>query len=200
MALAGTVLECFPARDHGDDTAFFPGTPVKRKCSVKNECGNGLARARLRVSLGLCYPRKSLPLFQRSIDADVPTGPRLGLLRACRRSDLRPSERCTAFASAPRAAECLLRVTSCLRDCVSAMTGVPQIAGDLLQRPSSPSWARSRLSDCAGEEGTLSVHEGCLVEPGKQPVDAIIVVDMQVGLLKGPPKHDLQGVIRRINC
>jgi nicotinamidase-related amidase len=33
----------------------------------------------------------------------------------------------------------------------------------------------------------------------KQPVDAIIVVDMQVGLLNGPPKHDLQGVIQRIN-
>jgi nicotinamidase-related amidase len=30
-------------------------------------------------------------------------------------------------------------------------------------------------------------------------MDAIIVVDMQVGLLDGPPKHDLQGVIQRIN-
>ena len=30
-------------------------------------------------------------------------------------------------------------------------------------------------------------------------MDAMIVVDMQVGLLDGPPKHDLQGVIRRIN-
>jgi nicotinamidase-related amidase len=30
-------------------------------------------------------------------------------------------------------------------------------------------------------------------------VDAIVVVDMQVGLLDGPPKHDLQGVIERIN-
>jgi nicotinamidase-related amidase len=30
-------------------------------------------------------------------------------------------------------------------------------------------------------------------------VDAIIVVDMQIGLLNGPPKHDLQGVIQRIN-
>jgi nicotinamidase-related amidase len=30
-------------------------------------------------------------------------------------------------------------------------------------------------------------------------MDAIIVVDMQVGLLDGPPKHDLQGVIDRIN-
>jgi nicotinamidase-related amidase len=30
-------------------------------------------------------------------------------------------------------------------------------------------------------------------------VDAIIVVDMQIGLLNGPPKHDLQGVIHRIN-
>lgn len=30
-------------------------------------------------------------------------------------------------------------------------------------------------------------------------MDAIIVVDMQVGLLLGPPKHDLQGVIQRIN-
>ncbi len=31
-------------------------------------------------------------------------------------------------------------------------------------------------------------------------MDAIIVVDMQVGLLEGPPKHDLQGVIQRINA
>ncbi|MGX4806110.1 isochorismatase family protein [Bradyrhizobium guangdongense] len=30
-------------------------------------------------------------------------------------------------------------------------------------------------------------------------MDAIIVVDMQVGLLNGAPKHDLQGVVRRIN-
>ena len=30
-------------------------------------------------------------------------------------------------------------------------------------------------------------------------MDAIVVVDMQVGLLNGPPKHDLQGVIARIN-
>ena len=30
-------------------------------------------------------------------------------------------------------------------------------------------------------------------------MDAIVVVDMQVGLLNGPPKHDLQGVIQRIN-
>jgi len=44
-----------------------------------------------------------------------------------------------------------------------------------------------------------SVLEGSLVELGNQPVDAIVVVDMQVGLLDGPPKHDLQGVIQRIN-
>ena len=30
-------------------------------------------------------------------------------------------------------------------------------------------------------------------------MDAIVVVDMQVGLLNGPPKHDLQGVVQRIN-
>lgn len=30
-------------------------------------------------------------------------------------------------------------------------------------------------------------------------MDAMLVVDMQVGLLNGPPKHDLQGVIGRIN-
>jgi len=30
-------------------------------------------------------------------------------------------------------------------------------------------------------------------------MDALIVVDMQVGLLSGPPKHDLQAVIERIN-
>jgi nicotinamidase-related amidase len=31
-------------------------------------------------------------------------------------------------------------------------------------------------------------------------VDALIVVDMQVGLLSGAPKHDLQGVVDRINA
>jgi nicotinamidase-related amidase len=31
-------------------------------------------------------------------------------------------------------------------------------------------------------------------------VDVIIVVDMQAGLLDGPPKYDLQGVIHRINA
>jgi nicotinamidase-related amidase len=30
-------------------------------------------------------------------------------------------------------------------------------------------------------------------------MDAMVVVDMQVGLLNGSPKHDLQGVIQRIN-
>ena len=30
-------------------------------------------------------------------------------------------------------------------------------------------------------------------------MDVIILVDMQVGLLDGPPKHDLHGVIQRIN-
>lgn len=30
--------------------------------------------------------------------------------------------------------------------------------------------------------------------------DVLVVVDMQVGLLDGPPKHDLMGVIRRINA
>ena len=30
-------------------------------------------------------------------------------------------------------------------------------------------------------------------------MDAMIVVDMQAGLLNGPPKHDLRGVIDRIN-
>lgn len=30
-------------------------------------------------------------------------------------------------------------------------------------------------------------------------MDVIIVVDMQVSLLNGPPKHDLQGVVQRIN-
>ena len=30
-------------------------------------------------------------------------------------------------------------------------------------------------------------------------MDAMIVVDMQVGLLNGEPKHDLRGVIERIN-
>jgi nicotinamidase-related amidase len=37
------------------------------------------------------------------------------------------------------------------------------------------------------------------VNRGNLPVDVIIVVDMQVGLLNGPPKRDLQGVIQRIN-
>jgi ABC-type branched-subunit amino acid transport system ATPase component len=31
-------------------------------------------------------------------------------------------------------------------------------------------------------------------------MDALIVVDMQVGLLAGEPKHDLHGVIGRINA
>jgi len=31
-------------------------------------------------------------------------------------------------------------------------------------------------------------------------VDVIVVVDMQAGLLDGAPKHDLQGVIGRINA
>ena len=30
-------------------------------------------------------------------------------------------------------------------------------------------------------------------------MDVIIIVDMQVGMLDGPPKHDLEGVIDRIN-
>lgn len=30
-------------------------------------------------------------------------------------------------------------------------------------------------------------------------MDEIVVVDMQVGLLNGEPKYDLQGVIERIN-
>jgi nicotinamidase-related amidase len=30
-------------------------------------------------------------------------------------------------------------------------------------------------------------------------VDALVVIDMQVGLLNGPPKRDLQGVMQRIN-
>lgn len=29
--------------------------------------------------------------------------------------------------------------------------------------------------------------------------DALLVIDMQVGMLQGLPKHDLQGVVRRIN-
>jgi nicotinamidase-related amidase len=32
------------------------------------------------------------------------------------------------------------------------------------------------------------------------PGDVLIVVDMQVGLLDGLPKHDLLGVIQRINA
>ena len=30
-------------------------------------------------------------------------------------------------------------------------------------------------------------------------MDALIVVDMQVGLVNGEPKHDLSGVVERIN-
>ena len=30
-------------------------------------------------------------------------------------------------------------------------------------------------------------------------MDAMLIVDMQVGLLNGDPKHDLHGVIERIN-
>ncbi len=32
------------------------------------------------------------------------------------------------------------------------------------------------------------------------PGDALVVVDMQAGLLDGPPKHELKGVIQRINA
>lgn len=32
------------------------------------------------------------------------------------------------------------------------------------------------------------------------PMDAMVVVDMQVGLLDGLPKHDLDGVVQRINA
>ena len=38
-----------------------------------------------------------------------------------------------------------------------------------------------------------------MLETGIQCMDAMIVVDMQVGLLKGEPKHDLHGVVDRIN-
>jgi nicotinamidase-related amidase len=34
---------------------------------------------------------------------------------------------------------------------------------------------------------------------GKQQMDVIIVVDMQVGMLSGSPKYDLRGVVDRIN-
>jgi nicotinamidase-related amidase len=37
------------------------------------------------------------------------------------------------------------------------------------------------------------------ISSGAGVVDAFIIVDMQVGLLDGAPKHDLQGVIDRIN-
>src|SRR6266550_5588237 len=45
------------------------------------------------------------------------------------------------------------------------------------------------------------------LRPGTSPqraffgalMDAMLVVDMQVGLLNGEPKHDLHGVIERIN-
>lgn len=30
-------------------------------------------------------------------------------------------------------------------------------------------------------------------------MDVLLIVDMQVGLLKGAPKHDLAGVVARIN-
>jgi len=35
---------------------------------------------------------------------------------------------------------------------------------------------------------------------GGRPLDALLVVDMQCGLLAGPPKHDLDGVVGRINA
>lgn len=35
--------------------------------------------------------------------------------------------------------------------------------------------------------------------PERTAVDVIVVVDMQVGLMEGAPKHDLQGVIDRVN-
>ena len=43
-------------------------------------------------------------------------------------------------------------------------------------------------------------YERQLLDPGTHRVDVIIVVGMQVGLRDGAPKHDLQGVIDRINA
>jgi len=54
-----------------------------------------------------------------------------------------------------------------------------------------------------GFEAVAPAHtcydEIVLVSHGNGVVDALIVVDMQVGLLNGACKHDLQGVIHRIN-
>jgi nicotinamidase-related amidase len=46
------------------------------------------------------------------------------------------------------------------------------------------------MATCAGQ-----------TEPSdrRQPMDVIVVVDMQVGLLRGPSKLDLAGVVDRIN-
>jgi nicotinamidase-related amidase len=42
--------------------------------------------------------------------------------------------------------------------------------------------------------------QGTSSQAARDPaMDAMIVVDMQVGLLSGPPKHDLQSVVDRIN-
>jgi nicotinamidase-related amidase len=59
-------------------------------------------------------------------------------------------------------------------------------------------WEGGR-SDCAKEDATIFSYRRLSLLNGKQPLDAIIVVDMQAGLLNGLPKHNLQGVIERIN-
>jgi len=60
---------------------------------------------------------------------------------------------------------------SYLRDCVSAMTGVPQIADDLLQRPSRPSWATTGLMH--GSNCGLFDHPSPLADDDEHYVYAI---------------------------
>ena len=42
-------------------------------------------------------------------------------------------------------------VTSCLPECVSVTSGLPQVAADLLQRHSCPPWGHLRTAESASE-------------------------------------------------
>jgi nicotinamidase-related amidase len=54
--------------------------------------------------------------------------------------------------------------------------------------------------DCLAARSMAFNSERLVSRQVSIPMDVVIVVDMQVGLLNGPPKHDLQGVIERINA
>jgi nicotinamidase-related amidase len=66
-------------------------------------------------------------------------------------------------------------------------------SGPKRTRPRAGSAAGSRRSWTGARTAQISVTR-------KLQVDALVVVDMQIGLLRGAPKHDLQGDVDRINA